>query len=337
MKTLESFLQGKKIDDRLNEDGLFLSEHLVAVVDGVTMGNWTIWYGQTGGLFSKNVLMQFLEEETAKGEEIVRKREEEAALLAAREAEGLTEESGETGEDAGNAGSGDEEEEEKEPEEVPIWEMSPEDFFHAMNNVLRKKAEKCLEEQQEKQMALPTYGLIDIIEYPRASVIVYNDFYHEIWSYGGCNCRIGDRVYSHARKLNEMHARKRAQALEAEIAKGKTVEELLAHDVGKAFIAPDIHKKFYFENRDVPDGYAMLNGYKMNSRMILRYPVKEGTEIVLASDGYPVTGKTLAESEAALASLLQRDPLCFRLNKQMKGRGPLECSYDDRTYWRGVV
>ena len=39
----------------------------------------------------------------------------------------------------------------------------------------------------------------------------------------------------------------------------------------------------------------------------------------------------------ALASLLQKDPLCFRFNKQMKGRGPLECSYDDRTYWRGIV
>ena len=35
MKTIEYFLQGKKIDDRLNEDGLFLSEHLVAVIDGV--------------------------------------------------------------------------------------------------------------------------------------------------------------------------------------------------------------------------------------------------------------------------------------------------------------
>ena len=330
MKTIEYFLQGKKIDDRLNEDGLFLSEHLVAVIDGVSMGTWNIWHGDTGGLFAKNVLMNFLEEETAKSEEIVRKREEEAAILAAMEEAGEPEAESESEES-------EEEAEVKEPEEIPIWEMTPADFFHALNAALRKKAEICLEAQQEKHMALPTYGLIDIIEYPRASVIVYNDYYHEIWSYGGCNCRIGDKVYSHARELNALHAEKRAQILEAEIEKGKTVEELLAHDVGRELITPDIHKKFYFENRDVPDGYAMLNGYKMNARMILRYPVEEGTEIVLASDGYPVTGKTLEQSEMALASLLQKDPLCFRFNKQMKGRGPLECSYDDRTYWRGIV
>ncbi|MCR5371379.1 MAG: hypothetical protein K6E83_11805 [Clostridium sp.] len=329
MKTIEEFLQGKKLDQNLCEDGLFLSEQMAVLIDGVTTGKWNIWYGKSGGLFAKNVLMSFLEEETRKGKEIVRKREEEAAIRAAMEAAGETEED-EAQEDSGA-------EEEEVPQEVPVWEMTPEDFFHALNKELRKKAEICLEEQQEKQLVQPTYGLIDIIEYPRASVIVYNEFYHEIWSYGGCNCRIGGRVYSHARKLNEMHALKRAQFLEAEIARGKTIEELTAFDTGRAVIAEDMHKKFYFENRDVPDGYAMLNGYKMNSRMILRYPVKPGTEIVLASDGYPVTGKTLAESEAALASLLQKDPLCFRFNKQMKGRGPLECSYDDRTYWRAVV
>ncbi len=59
MKTIECFLQGKKIDDRLNEDGLFLSEHLVAVIDGVSMGTRNIWHGDTGGLFAKNVLMNF--------------------------------------------------------------------------------------------------------------------------------------------------------------------------------------------------------------------------------------------------------------------------------------
>ncbi|MBO6267652.1 MAG: hypothetical protein J6M58_05940 [Clostridium sp.] len=329
MQTIEYFLQGKKLDQRLNEDGLFQSEHLIAVIDGVTMGRWNVWHGDTGGLFSKNVLMTFLEDETRRGEEIVKKREEKAAELAALEAAGEIGENGESPEE--------EEGQEQEPEEIPIWEMTPEDFFHSLNNAMRKMAEKCLEAQQEKHLAAPTYGLIDIIEYPRASVIVYNDYYHEIWSYGGCNCRIGDKVYSHARELNALHAEKRAQILEAEIEKGKTVEELLAHDVGRELITPDIHKKFYFENRDVPDGYAMLNGYKMNARMILRYPVEEGTEIVLASDGYPVTGKTLEQSEMALASLLQKDPLCFRFNKQMKGRGPLECSYDDRTYWRGIV
>ena len=206
MKTIEYFLQGKKIDDRLNEDGLFLSEHLVAVIDGVSMGTWNIWHGDTGGLFAKNVLMNFLEEETAKGEAILRKREEEAAIRAAMEEAGEPEDESESEESEEDA-------EVKEPEEVPIWEMTPADFFHALNAALRKKAEICLEAQQEKHMALPTYGLIDIIEYPRASVIVYNDYYHEIWSYGGCNCRIGDKVYSHARELNALHAEKRAQIL----------------------------------------------------------------------------------------------------------------------------
>ena len=143
MKTIECFLQGKKIDDRLNEDGLFLSEHLVAVIDGVSMGTWNIWHGDTGGLFAKNVLMNFLEEETAKSEEILRKREEEAAILTAMEEAGEPEAESESEES-------EEEAEVKEPEEIPIWEMTPADFFHALNAALRKKAEICLEAQQEK-------------------------------------------------------------------------------------------------------------------------------------------------------------------------------------------
>ena len=100
MQTIEYFLQGKKLDQRLNEDGLFMSDHLIAVVDGVTMGKWNVWHGDTGGLFSKNVLMTFLEDATRHGEEIVKKREEEEAIRAAMEAAGDIGEEGEAQEAA---------------------------------------------------------------------------------------------------------------------------------------------------------------------------------------------------------------------------------------------
>ena len=128
MKTIEEFLQGKKLDQNLCEDGLFLSEQMAVLIDGVTTGKWNIWYGKSGGLFAKNVLMNFLEEETRKGKEIVRKREEEAAIRAAMEAAGETEED-EAQEDSG-AG------EEEVPQEVPVWEMTPEDFVATMNRAL---------------------------------------------------------------------------------------------------------------------------------------------------------------------------------------------------------
>ena len=63
--------------------------------------------------------------------------------------------------------------------------------------------------------------------------------------------------------------------------------------------------------------------------------MEPGTEVVLATDGYPTPAPTLTQAEAELAALLARDPL--RIEKAApgtKGRRPGHASYDDRAYVR---
>jgi len=78
----------------------------------------------------------------------------------------------------------------------------------------------------------------------------------------------------------------------------------------------------------------VLNGFPIHSNHVIILPVPQHSQLVLASDGYPVLKDTLAESEAALRELIQKDPLCYRENKGTKGLAKGNDSFDDRTYIR---
>ena len=62
--------------------------------------------------------------------------------------------------------------------------------------------------------------------------------------------------------------------------------------------------------------------------------VADAKGIVLASDGYPVLKRTLAESERELERIINNDPLCINLYKATKGVMQGYKSFDDRTYIR---
>ncbi|WP_231954516.1 hypothetical protein [Actinoplanes derwentensis] len=67
---------------------------------------------------------------------------------------------------------------------------------------------------------------------------------------------------------------------------------------------------------------------------MVRSVPEDVTELVMASDGYPVIGRTLAESESVLADLLERDPWCVRELAGTKGVLAGQTSFDDRAYLR---
>ena len=62
--------------------------------------------------------------------------------------------------------------------------------------------------------------------------------------------------------------------------------------------------------------------------------VPPGSEVVLASDGYPELFGTLAESEARLNELIRLDPLCYKIYKSTKGLMDKCTHFDDRSYIR---
>lgn len=73
----------------------------------------------------------------------------------------------------------------------------PEDFFRRLDQLLKEAIKGNPDD-------------IEIRDYPRATIIVYNDRCREIWSYGDCQCRINDKVYSHEKEIDRLNAEKRA-------------------------------------------------------------------------------------------------------------------------------
>jgi len=56
LQLIESFICGKENNPRTCEDGLFISERYVAVIDGVTAKGNRLWNNKTSGAFAKDVL-----------------------------------------------------------------------------------------------------------------------------------------------------------------------------------------------------------------------------------------------------------------------------------------
>lgn len=202
-----------------------------------------------------------------------------------------------------------------------------------------------LERIKEKmQAAYREHSLHEAIEEnaymaPTASLIIYSRHFNEIWQIGDCQCIVEGRLYTNEKAIDNITANARSLFLEAEIKKGKTIEQLLHHDTSWDYIQELIQRQYYLQNdAENQYGFEIINGFKVNERtiQIIKVP-EEGGSIVLASDGYPVLKGTLAESEECLSSIMEHDPLCFRIYKSAKGLKPGNTSFDDRTYVKFIV
>ncbi|QFK72918.1 hypothetical protein F7984_17640 [Pradoshia sp. D12] len=60
MKIIEKTIVGKRPAQLLCEDGLFIGEHFIAVIDGVTSKGELLWEGQTSGVYAKNLVIDYL-------------------------------------------------------------------------------------------------------------------------------------------------------------------------------------------------------------------------------------------------------------------------------------
>lgn len=76
--------------------------------------------------------------------------------------------------------------------EVELAELSAVECMSRLNNALSESV---------KEIHLEIYTDPDALaEYPRASVILFNDVAGEVWSYGDCLCIIGDELHSEVKK-----------------------------------------------------------------------------------------------------------------------------------------
>lgn len=53
MKVIETFLQGKENDPDTCEDGIFIGENIVAILDGVTAKGTCLWKGKKAAVLER--------------------------------------------------------------------------------------------------------------------------------------------------------------------------------------------------------------------------------------------------------------------------------------------
>ena len=80
--------------------------------------------------------------------------------------------------------------------EDELAEVSAKECFHRLNCVL---AERGWEVYPSLYEGAPSADRL--AEYPRACVILFNSVVGEVWSYGDCQCRIGEELHCEEKEV----------------------------------------------------------------------------------------------------------------------------------------
>jgi len=138
-----------------------------------------------------------------------------------------------------------------------------------------------------------------------------------------------------ARKIDVVAANARAALLESLLREGRSIDDLRATDPGRELILPLLRAARQWRN--VPGsayGFAAFDGNGTPDSLVEVFEASAGSEVILATDGYPNPARTLEESENALAETIRSDPLRIADPAGTKAVRPGHCSFDDRTYVR---
>lgn len=170
---------------------------------------------------------------------------------------------------------------------------------------------------------------------PGTQMAVYSPARGELWRVGDVHTRIGEIVLpTPAPPTDEIATSFRAALLYALLEEGRSVEELKQSDPSWEAILPLLSRQDVFANRtDHHLGYGVVNGSAVPEQHLQVHNVPPGVELVMASDGYFSAEGTLAQAEAELHAVLQRDPLLIRLFQGFRP-APEGGSFDDRAWVR---
>ena len=178
-----------------------------------------------------------------------------------------------------------------------------------------------------------------------ASLILYSKYLNKLVCVGDCQAALIGRsgkifhVIQPMKHNDEVMSQARSMFLQLELARGSTVEQLRGgNDIGREFIEPLRKGQRLFQNNPKAHPlyqYWVLDGFPVSDYGIEVHDVPQQTrEIILASDGYPMLYSTLQETESALKSVIEYDPLLIDLCRGTKGVALDAESFDDRTYLR---
>lgn len=176
--------------------------------------------------------------------------------------------------------------------------------------------------------------LDEIWAYPAAAALIYSVHHRQVWRIADSTFVIDGRGNYKTFPQEKTWVELRRAYLHAQIARGRTEEDLLQNDPSWSLLTPLIGEFKIFANYDGPYGYGVINGTRVPDAHVEVYPAPQAVEIIFASDGYTEVEDTLAGTEKYLKQLVADDPLMYRLQPQVKGVRPGHASFDDRSYIR---
>jgi glycerophosphoryl diester phosphodiesterase len=212
--------------------------------------------------------------------------------------------------------------------------LSHDDFLNASNAIDGKTA-VC-----RMQAALRRYASEHRFEEQgvrlTASGVIYSIARHQIWSVGDCQFMINGEAFSFPKKVDRILSEARALCIHMFMRSGYSEEALKEDDKGRGLILDELQMQHVLENQPGEYGYTVFSNLGELQTIVIK-DVLPGSEVVLASDGYPVLYTTLEESEYHLREILRNDPLCYKEYKSTKGLSGENAYVDDRSYVRFYI
>ena len=89
--------------------------------------------------------------------------------------------------------------------EDELAEMSAEECLNRLNRILAERGREVYPSLYEGAPAADR-----LAEYPRACVILFNSVAGEVWSYGDCQCRIGEELHCEEKEVDRLLSELRA-------------------------------------------------------------------------------------------------------------------------------
>jgi len=198
--------------------------------------------------------------------------------------------------------------------------------------------ETCIEGVRTIQNEIETQFPATRFFHAGASAAILNIKKRCLWMIGDCQAYINGEKYINHKVIDTVLSQVRSLALNAFVMNGHSEDEIAQNDIGRKMIIPFLELQRKFENQPGYFGYPIFNNVGMPDTTlqskIIHLDIPKNSEVILASDGYPVLRPTLKETENELAKIIATDPFCFKTYFSTKGLQKNNISFDDRTYIR---
>lgn len=174
-----------------------------------------------------------------------------------------------------------------------------------------------------------------VTERPSASFVAVEKATGRIVRVGDTSWRTVTQVHAGVRHVDEVNASTRSTLLRHLLRAGHTVADLRGEDPGRALILPRLRQQALLRNpAEVgPLTFGEIDGRPVPPRFVEEWRLPDtDTDVVLASDGYPLLFMTLAACEGYLAADLELDPLRIGKHAGTKAHRPDQVSFDDRAF-----